>query len=160
MNSMGRQMRISPFQCSSLNLGTDTYWEIDVQQVVLPEAAHLPSKYIQWDDHTSFSSGLIFFGVFFLWSVSLWSSTGDLAKEEQWKKNQECLSDLNLYRFQVGQERRDGDMLGLCFVTEALDLLFRAALPHVGCISKLPTMYPFNRKSHSSTQVPSNCYRT
>ena len=56
-----------------------------MQQVVLPEAVHLPSKHIQWDDHNSFSSGLLVLG-FFLSTVPLWSSTGVLAKEEQLKE--------------------------------------------------------------------------
>lgn len=33
--------------------------ETVMQQVVLPEAVHLPSKLIQLDDHSSLSSGLL-----------------------------------------------------------------------------------------------------
>lgn len=140
--------------------------EIVVQQVVLPEAVHVPSNYIQWDDHNSFSSGFLVFGVF-LSTVPLWSSTRDLAKEEQLKEESGLWLRMSFWSqlLQVPGRARDwvhsqgcaGSLL--CYWSPGSPW-FQAAPPHVGCISKHPTMYPFNRKSHWSTQVLSNCYGT
>lgn len=66
IDHMDMQMRVYSFWCLSLNLNSDTYPDkLLLQQAVLPEAVHLPSKHIQRDDHNSFSSGLVVFGVFF-----------------------------------------------------------------------------------------------
>lgn len=163
----GMQMRVYSFCCLSFEL---QQWhilgEVVVQQVVLPEAVHLPSKHIRWDDHNSFSSGLLVSGVF-LSPFPLWYSPGDLAKEEQLKEESGLWLRMSFWsqplqvpgraRGWVHSQGCAGSLLGYRSPGSSW---FQAAPPHVGCISKHPAMYPFSRKSHWSTQVLSNCYGT
>lgn len=158
---MGMQMRVYSFWCLSLNLNSDTYPDkLLLQQAVLPEAVHLPSKHIQWDDHNSFSSGLVVFGLFLLSAVPLWPSTGDLAKEEQSKAesglwltmpfSSQPLRGPSRAREEINFRGCAGSLL--CYWSPGSPW-FQAAPSHVGCITKRPTIYLFSRKSHRSTQV-------
>lgn len=140
--------------------------EIVVHQVVLPEAVHLSSKHIQWDDHNSFSSGLLALGGF-LSAAPLWSSTGDLAKEEQLKEASGLWLRMLFWSqpLQVpGRARQQFHSQGcagflLCYWSPGSPW-FQAALPHVGCVDKHSAMHPFSGKSHWSTPVLANCYGT
>lgn len=132
IDHMGMQMRVYSFWCLSLNLNSDTYPDqLLLQQAVLPEAVHLPSKHIQWDDHNSFSSGLVVFGVFLFFCLLFHCGLplGIWQRRNGRRQNQVCDWGChfhpNLYGAPVGQEKRliSKDMLGPCFVIEARVLL-------------------------------------
>lgn len=135
-----------------------------MQQVLLPKAFHLPSKSISRMTTLPFLLDLQFLGFFlvyystvaFLWRFGKRGTVkGRIRNVSMIPTSPGSRQDK---RGETGYIPRH--VQGLCFVTEGLALLFQAALPHVGCISKLPTVYPFSRKSHSSIQVLSNCYGT